>query len=110
MVSARDKSSTPRPRRPPATTPEARENQLIAAALDLVEKQIEDGTVSATVLSQYVKYASTRERHEQEKLQRENDLLRAKAEQIEAQQRSEEMFEKAIAAMKSYQGLESEDI
>lgn len=91
-------------RRPPAKTPADREKQLIAKAYDLVEKQLDDGSISATVLSQYVKLGTTRERLEQERLMREVDLLAKKAEAMESAKRVEELYEGAIAAMRSYGG------
>ena len=42
-------------RSPPATTPEARENQLIAKAIDLAEKQLMDGTASSQVITHFLK-------------------------------------------------------
>lgn len=44
----------------PATTPEARENQLIALAVDLAEKQMREGTASAQVITHYLKLGSTK--------------------------------------------------
>ena len=41
---------------------------------------------------------------ERTKLEREIELMKAKREQIESAQRSEELFERAIAAMKQYSG------
>ena len=41
-------------RRAPALTPEARENQLIAEAIDLAEKQITEGTASSAVICHYL--------------------------------------------------------
>lgn len=94
-----------RPKRPPpAKTFEARENQLIAAAVDLAEKQIRDGTASAQVLTHYLKLASTRERLEKEKLIEENKLLRAKTESLIANKNSEEVYKKALNAMMRYSG------
>lgn len=101
------KSASPnRPRRPPATTPEARENQLVSLAFDMAEKQLEEGTASAQVLTHYLKIGSTRETIEKEKLRRENILLEAKAASIESAKRVEELFSEAITAMRSYQGEE----
>jgi hypothetical protein len=91
-------------RRPPATTPEARENQLISLAVDLAEKQLRDGTASSQVMSHYLKLGSTRERLEQERLMREVELLEKKAESMESAKRVEELYEGAIAAMRSYGG------
>ena len=94
-----------RPRRP-ATTPEARENQLIAMALDLSEKRLREGTASAQEIVHFLRLGSTREQLEQERLARENLLLAAKAEAMASQARVEELYKGAIIAMRSYQGLE----
>lgn len=91
-------------RRRPATTPEGRENQLISLAVDLVEKQLRDGTASAQVISHYLKLGSSREALEQERLTKENELLQAKAEAMASQKRIEELYESAIAAMRAYGG------
>ena len=40
-------SDSPRKKRRPALSPEARENQLIALAVDLVEQRFIDGTASS---------------------------------------------------------------
>lgn len=95
-------------RRPPAATPEARENQLISMAVDLAEKQLLDGTASAQVITHYLKLGTTRASLEREKLERENALLAAKTEAIQSQKRYEELFENAINAMKSYSGASEE--
>lgn len=97
------------PRRRPATTPEAREDQLIAKAVDLAEKQLEEGTASAQVLSIYLKLGSSRERLEQERLHHENELLQVKREAIESQKRVEELYISALNAMRSYSGQEPMD-
>lgn len=92
------------PRRPPATTPEARENQLIAKAVDLAERQLEDGSASAQVISHYLKLGSSREVLEQERLKNEVALLEAKREAMASAARVEELYGAAIAAMRSYAG------
>ena len=43
-----------------------------------------------------------------EKLKEENKLIKAKVETIKSQARTEELFEKAINAMRSYSGQGSE--
>ena len=88
----------------PAITPEGRENQLISLATDLAEQQLVDGTASAQVLTHFLKLASSREKLEQERLQRENLLLSAKADQIASGQRIEELYETALDAMRQYSG------
>jgi hypothetical protein len=96
----------------PATTPEARENQLVADAFDLAQRQLRDGTASAQVISHFLKMGSTREQLEQERLARENVLLSAKAEAMASAKNMEVLYVNAIAAMRSYSGqppLEMED-
>lgn len=94
---------------PPADSPEARENQLIAAAVDLAEKQLMEGTASPSVITHYLRLASGKERLEREKLERENELLRAKAEALEANRETKELYESAIEAMRNYSGFGSND-
>lgn len=94
----------PKPRRRPATTPEARENQLIALAVDLTEKQLREGTATSQVITHYLKLGSSREKLEQERLTREVKLLDEKAEAMASAKRVEELYAKALDAMRSYAG------
>ena len=93
-----------RRRRKPATTPEAREQQLAAMAFDLAEKQIREGTASSQIITQALKYGSTREQLEQEKIRHENELSQVKREAIESQKKVEELYIGALDAMRSYSG------
>lgn len=88
----------------PALTPEARENQLISLAVDVAEEQLRNGTASSQVITHYLKLGSTKERLEREKLERENELLRAKAEAMQSAQRVEELYTNALNAMRNYSG------
>lgn len=92
-----------RPMRP-ALTPESRENQLISLAVDLAEKQLQEGTASSQVITHYLKLGSTKASLEKEKLERENELLRAKTEALESSKDMLEMYESAIKAMQRYSG------
>lgn len=96
-------------RRPPATTPEARENQLIALAVDLAEKQLIEGTASSQVISHYLKLGSTKERIEKEILEEQKELLKAKTEAIQSGKRVEELYTNALNAMRSYSGQERDN-
>lgn len=91
-------------RRKPATTPEAKEKQLISLAVDLAEEQIRNGTASAQVLTHYLKLGSTRERLEQQRLRKENDLLVVKTEVLASAKRVEELYASALDAMRAYSG------
>lgn len=90
---------------PPALTPEARENQLIALAVDCAEQQLRDGTASSQIICHYLKLGSTIAELQKEKLRSDNELSRAKAENLRSQERQDEMFQKAIEAMRRYQGV-----
>ncbi len=96
-------------RRKPATTPDARENQLIVAAVDLAEKQLKDGSASAQVITHYLKLGSSRERLEQERLELENSLTQVKMEALASAKRVEELYSSALDAMRSYAGQEPVD-
>ncbi len=98
-----------RRRSPPATTPEDRERELISLAVNLAERQLEQGTASAQVITHYLKLGTTRERLEQERLRRENDLLQAKVEALATSGRIEELYSKALEAMRVYSGRSPED-
>lgn len=88
----------------PAIDPDARENQLIALAVDCAEKQLRDGTASAQVIAYYLKKGSVREQLELERLREENKLLRAKTDSIESEKRSAELVEEALKAFRNYAG------
>lgn len=90
--------------RRPATTPQAREKQLVSLAMDLAERQLAEGIASAQVITHYLKLGSSREMLEQERLANENTLLQAKAEALASQARVEELYEHAINAMRAYGG------
>lgn len=109
MASRLKSDQPPAPRRRPATTPEERENQLVSLAVDLAERQLREGTASSQVMSHYLKLATSRERLEQEKLKKENELLQARADAIASAKRVEELYDKAISAMRSYAGQEPSD-
>lgn len=83
---------------------EFRENELISLSLDLAEKKIREGTASSQLITHFLKIGSLRERRELEKLERENELLRIKAESIERQDRIEELYSDAIKYLKRYRG------
>ena len=93
----------------PALTPEARENQMISLAVDLAEKQLMEGTASAQVITHYLKLGATTARLEKEKLERENELLKAKTKALESAERVEELYTNAINAMRNYSGYGSEE-
>jgi len=99
----------PKRRRPPATTPEARENQMIALAVDLAEKQLIAGTASSQVISHFLRLGSTENRLEKEGLKTKNELMKAKTEAIQSAKKVEELYVNALKAMRNYGGGESSE-
>lgn len=89
---------------PPTLTVEGRENQLIAAAYDLAEKRILEGTASSQELTYFLKAGSSKTALELNKLREENKLLRAKTEALQAQISNEALLDKALKAFRSYRG------
>jgi hypothetical protein len=86
----------------PATTPEAREQQLVSLAVNLAEKQLRDGTASPSVINHFLKIASTRETIEREILEKQSKLIEAKAQTINKDREAEDLAKAAIEAMKNY--------
>lgn len=101
-VKKSDQETTRRIR--PALTPEARENQMIALAVDLAEKQLMEGTASSQVITHYLKLGSTKERIEKEILEKQKELIAAKTENLKSAKRIEELYAEAISAMRRYSG------
>lgn len=109
MPARRRKPEAPEIRRKPATTPEERENEIISMANDLAEEQIRNGSASSQVVTHFLKLGSSRERLEQERLVNENLLTQTKIEALASQQRVEELYMKALDAMRAYSGNPSEE-
>lgn len=86
----------------PATSPENREQQLIALAVNLAEKQLREGTASPSVITHYIKMASKREVLEREILEKQSKLIEAKANGIVKEKEQEELARRALDAMKNY--------
>lgn len=76
---------------------EAREDYLISLAMQRAEERLLAGTASSSEIVHFLRLAS-------EKEQLELRLLKAKADQIDSEARSEVVYQQAIDAMKSYSG------
>ena len=97
------------PKRAPGRTPEERENQLIALAVDRAEEQLRNGTASAQVITHFLKLGSTKERLEKEILEKQKELIEAKTSTLQSAKRVEELYENALKAMRSYSGADESD-
>lgn len=109
MAEVRPKKSSAKLREmKPATTPEARENQLIFLATELAEQQLRDGTASSQVITHYLKLGSTKERLDMKAKEEEIKLLKAKTAALESEKRMEGLISEALAAFRSY-GVSNDD-
>lgn len=108
MASKRADTNT-RPRRAPATTPEAREQQLTSLAYDEAERLMRAGEASSQVLTHFLKVGSVREQKELRRIELEAELASKKMEMMESARRVEELYEDAIRAMRSYGGERVEE-
>lgn len=104
MAKVRNTTSDSSTKIRPALTPEARENQLINLAVDLVEKRLIEGTASSQETTHFLKLATTKAKLEKQILEKQCELISAKTESIKSADRIEELYINAINAMKRYSG------
>lgn len=93
----------------PALTPEAKENQMISLAMDLAEQQLREGTASSQVIAHFLKLASTKDKLEQEILEKQKQLLEAKTNQIKDSKNNESIAQAALDAMREYSGRRKDE-
>ncbi len=93
----------------PALSPEARENQMIALAVDLAERQLIEGTASSQVITHFLKLGTTKAELEKEKLKKETELLNAKTKAAESAEEVKVLYENALKAMRNYSGYGDPD-
>lgn len=93
----------------PALSPESRENQMIALAVDLAEQQLIDGTASAQVITHFLKLGTTKAELEKEKIRKETELLGAKIQMADSIEEQKKLAEDAIKAMRNYSGTGEDD-
>ena len=95
---------------PPTLTPEAQENRMISLATKLAEQKMLDGTASSQLIVHYLKLGSSKERLEQEIMEKQKELISAKTDALHTAKRIEELYDSAIKAMRVYSGQDdSED-
>lgn len=104
MAKLKAANSNPLPKLRPALSPEARENQMIALAMDLVEQRLRDGTASSQETTHFLKAASQKSKLELEKIRLENELTAAKTKAIGDSAEIKVLYEDALKAMRRYQG------
>lgn len=93
----------------PATTLEARENQLVSLAMNCVEQRIKEGKATSQELVYFLKAGSPDERLKRQLLTAQAELAKAKADAIKAEQQNAELIAQAIAAFREYNGVGYEE-
>lgn len=91
-------------KQPPATTPEGREQQLVALAMDASEQRMRNGTASSQELVYHMRAGSPTTKLERQILSLQAELLIAKTEALQSQKRVEELYAEALTAMRAYSG------
>lgn len=91
-------------RRPPAKTPEARENQLINLAYDQAELLMIEGRAGAPIIVHFLKMGTERDKLEIERLRNESEYLKKKTEMVDQGERMEALVREATEAMTMYRG------
>lgn len=87
-----------------ATTAEGRVNTLVDMAVDIAEEQLRTNSIAPATLNQLLKLATTKDRLEITKLEKEVALLHAKTLSLENAEKQEELFKEAMRAFSGYRG------
>lgn len=95
-------------KQPPVRSKEAREQQLENLAMNLAEEKLRNGTASSQIICHFLNLATAKAELEREKLKADTKLQVAKVEALESQRKTEELYAKAISAMKRYQGIQDD--
>ena len=82
---------------------------MISLAVDLAERQLLEGTASSQVITHYLKLGSSREKLERERLEEENNLLRAKVRAIDSTDEIKDLYKDAINVFRIYSGQGNDD-
>lgn len=90
----------------PSQDPKRREQQLSRLAIDLAEEKLRDGTASSQLIVHFLKLEANREREQKELeiLEKQKELVTAKAEAYRSASNSEELYAKAMEAIRDYRG------
>lgn len=91
-----------------AETEEARENQMIELAMDLVEFRLRNGTASSQETTHFLKLGSLKARQDYEIGEKQKSLLEAKTSAINEAKSMDKLYQDAIRAMKEYSPEQSD--
>lgn len=97
---------------PAMLSDDARKSYLTSLAMDLIEERLKNGTATSQETTYFLRFGSKEAEYKEQILKAQKELYEAKTEALKSQQRQEELYEKAIAAMRRYSGagVSDEDI
>lgn len=87
-----------------AIDPEARQDQMVALAVDLAEQQLRDGTASSQVITHFLKLGTATAKLEEKKLEAEVQLVMAKKEALQSAEELKQVYSEALKAFQIYSG------
>lgn len=90
-------------------TPKAQEQRMINLAMAQAEKMLEEGHAPAQIVMHFLRLATEESQLSNRKLKSDIKFTEAKSDMISMQQRSDELYEKALIAFKDYGGASSSD-
>lgn len=91
---------------PPDKNPDNRFQQIAALGLKRLEERLVSGEATGAEIVYAIQFADPLRPLKKAKLARENELLKSKKEAIDSAQKTEELYANAIAAMRSYHGVD----
>lgn len=89
---------------PPASTVEAREEEMVNLATNLAEQKLRDGTATSALILHYLKAGSVKERKQVQILSKQEELISAKTESLQLDRKKEDLYEDVISSLKDYRG------
>lgn len=92
----------------PARSDEERERQMINLSIDACEARIRAGVATSAEICHYLKLGSMRAKYEQEELQENIKLLKARTDDISDGKRAVEQFDELMRVLKQYGGYEDD--
>lgn len=92
----------------PARSDDERERQMINLSYDLAEARMRNGIATSAEICHFLKLGSTRAKYEQEELQENIKLLKAKTDDISEGKRASAQFDELMKVLKQYGGYEDD--
>ena len=99
-----------RARRAPAMSAEGREMRIASAAMDLAERQIQEGTVSSQVQVHFLKLATEEARLQRVKLEHEIMMQQKKAEEMDRMAGQSVDYQEVVKMLTIYQGKDPTEL